>query len=225
MSPLAPCPRKAPPAHPDPPMLNDRSEGLDEAFPGRRSSDASSGPQPIRRRAAFRAPGSLSDAQRLVLLTRVLEQGLAFLQPTRAESNPCGYAFPLVEAAAGLEPGAGRVVLEQLADAGFLTREVFGFALLCPQCGERTSEHVHLAPGELAPCTTCEHPFSFEDGALVRIHSYTPTQHARLAVERGSLVAPPDLALAVPRHEPRPRARTPRTGRFTSQRRFGPRPR
>jgi hypothetical protein len=40
-----------------------------------------------------------------------------------------------------------------------------------------------------------------------------------LAVERGSLATPPELALA--RHEPRPRARTPRAGRFAGQRRFG----
>jgi hypothetical protein len=203
-------------------MLNDRSEGLDETFPGRRSSDASSGPHPIRRRAAFRGARALTDARRLAVLARAFEQGLVFLQPTRAESNPCGYAFPLVEAAAGLEPGEGLAVLEELADAGFLTREVFGFALLCPQCGERTSEHVYLPPGERAPCSSCEHPFSFEDGALVRIHSYTPTALAKLAVERRTLSLPHGLALGeqAARTQPSPRARTPRPLGFGLNSRF-----
>lgn len=201
-------------------MLNDRSEGLDETFPGRRSSDASSGPHPIRRRTPPRAP--LSEVRRLALLARAFEQGLAFLQPTRTESDPCGYTFPLVEVVAGLEPGEGRVVLEQLADAGLLQREVFGFALLCPQCGDRTSEHVYLPPGELAPCVTCEHPFAFEDGALVRIHSYTPTALAKLAVERGSLAVQSELALdsAAAATAPSPRTRAPRFGRFPLGRRF-----
>lgn len=146
---------------PRPPMLNDRSEGLDETFPGRRSFDASSGSHPRFRPAQPRRSsargGAVGGEQRLAVLARALAEGLAFLQPTRAESSSTGYAYTQVEAVAGLAPGEGRVVLDGLAERGFLAREVFGFALLCPSCGARTSEHVYLAPGERSPCSSCTH--------------------------------------------------------------------
>jgi len=209
-------------------MLNDRSEGLDETFPGRRSFHASSGSNHRSRRPkarpALARSGPLSPAVELALLARALQEGLAFLQPTRAEVSATGYAYVHVEAAAGLEAGAGRFVLDGLAERGFLAREVFGFALLCPNCGERTQEHAFLAQGERAPCSTCGHAFAFEEGALVRLHTYTPTKLARLAVERGTLGIVAELAFddgaasASPAPSPRPRA--PRFGRFSSASRF-----
>jgi hypothetical protein len=111
-------------------------------------------------------------------------------------------------------------VLEELADAGLLQREVFGFALLCPQCGERTSEHVYLAPGELEPCKECTHPFSFEGGTLLRIYSYAPTRLAKAAVERGTLLFTDELALAAEPEAPSSRPRTPRAGGFRLGTRF-----
>lgn len=223
MSPRRRVPHRRRPITLDPPMLNDRSEGLDETFPGRRSSDVPSGPYPHRRRASPPAARSLSETSRLALLARVLKEGLALLQPTRAEWHPIGYTFPLVETATGLAPGEGRALLEELAERGFLAREVFGFALLCPRCGERTSEHVYLAPGETEPCKECELPFSFEEGALVRIHSYTPTKLAKLAVEQGTLALTVELALDAPTASapPSPRARAPRAAGFRLGTRLG----
>lgn len=213
---------------PRPPMLNDRSEGLDETFPGRRSFDASSGSHPRFRRAQPRpAPSrscSVPEERQLALLARALTEGLAFLQPSRAEASTTGYAYAHVEAFTGLAAGEGRLVLDALAERGLLAREVFGFALLCPSCGARTSEHVYLAPGEKAPCTSCTHAFAFEEGSLVRIHTYTPTKLARLAVEAGTLGIVAELALddtvAATSPAPSPRNRTPRRGRFGSSR-FG----
>jgi len=66
--------------------------------------------------------------------------------------------------------------------------------------------------------------FSFEEGELVRIHTYTPTKLARLAVEAGTLALTAELALddtvAATSPAPSPRSRAPRSGRFSHGTRF-----
>ena len=135
-----------------PPMLDDRSEGLEETSPLRPRRQASSGSVPHRSESRPASPGSAAVVQRLAFLRLVFERGLALLEPARDERAALGYVFPTVEAVLRLAPGAGRDFLEDLANRGYLRREVFGFVLLCPRCEERTSEHVYLPAGERAPC-------------------------------------------------------------------------
>jgi hypothetical protein len=135
----------------------------------------------------------------------VFERGLALLEPVRDERAALGYVFPVVETVLRLAPGAGRGFLEDLANRGYLRREVFGFVLQCPRCEERTSEHVYLAPGAQAPCASCKHRFGFEGGRLVRIHRYEPTLFARRSVD-GDDAHERTAALARPRGRARPRS-------------------
>lgn len=202
---VSPCPAFP---HPEPPMLHDRPEGLDE------TPRWSSAPSRFLRSSRGTPRRSEVELRRLDFLRRCLSDGPTWIQPEKDEAKPLGYGYPSVEARAGLAPDTGRTLLEELTAGGYLRREIHPFVLLCPGCGVRTVEHVYLEPGARAGCRACGRAFSFEEGLTVRIHSYAPTRLACRAVALGRLVTPTDDELGGGRGRPSaPRSGSPRERR------------
>ena len=191
-------------------MLHDRQEGLDETPQRRRDLP--------RLRPARRSPRPAGEVdKRLHYLRQVLLRGLALILPEKDEANALGYSFHEVEGLAGLAPGTGRAFLDGLAELGYLRREIHGFVLLCPRCAKRTVDHVFLERDQRSPCPGCKEPFSFEEGRLERIHTYTPTRLAFRAVALGRLVTDEERVASA--REPRPRP-SPRHSRLERQHRW-----
>lgn len=154
--------------------------------------------------------------KRLLYLRKVLVRGLALILPEKDEASTLGYSFREVECLAGLTPDTGRAFLDGLAELGYLRREIHGFVLLCPRCAKRTVDHVFLEREQRSPCPRCKEPFSFEEGQLERVHTYTPTRLAFRAVALGRLAADEERGESA-RERPRP---SPRRSRLRDPQRW-----